>query len=179
MASAAETPNAVDDPNSRPRGGNGKFVTSMSTVQRDAEAFRLRSMGWTFERIAQELGMKNRGVAEKAVKRALAKVRVPAVEEFRKTQQEALERMKAEAFGVLERQHVAHSQGRIVEQWDEQAGRAVPVLDDGPKLDAIKTLIQVFTREAKLQGSDSPVKVEQEANGTVRIEIKGIDADKL
>lgn len=173
------TPNAVDNPNARPHGGNGEFLTSLTTAQRDAEAFRLRSMGWTFQRIANELGMKSRQAAEQAVKRGLAKVRVPAVEEFRKSQQEALDRMKAEAFGIMQRQHVAHSQGRIVEQWDDATGKAIPVLDDGPKLDAIKTLIQVFTREARLQGADSPVKVEQDASGTVRIEIKGIDADKL
>lgn len=178
-AQATDTSSRGDDRWKQPRSGRGKFVTSMTTVQRDAEAARLRSMGWTFERIAQQLGMKNRSIAEKAVKRALDKVRAPAVEEYRKSQQIGLDRLKEAAFEVLESEHMAHGNGRLVERWDETQNKLVPVLDHGPRLDAIKTLIQVFAREAKLQGSDTQVKVEQETNGTVRIEIKGVDTDKL
>lgn len=183
-----ETPKHGD---AKPHGGNGDFVPQLSTAQRDARAATLRSRGRTFQQIADELGMANRGVAEKAVKRALAKVVAPAVEELRKSQQELLDLMKDHAVDVLQGRHPLVSNGHVVGEGcsPEHAARhpeipmtecyGPPLLDAGPRLAAITTLVKVLDRESRLHGSDSPIKVEREENGTVRIEIKGIDADKL
>lgn len=156
-------------------------------------------MGWTFQMIADELGMKTRGVAEVAVKRGLARVTSPGVEALRTSQQTVIDLLKRTAIDVLNRDHLAHSNGTVVRAGCpglDQYGRrqhegctwgtpgtaycdGPAVLDDGPRLDAIKTLVSVLTREAKLHGADSPVKVEHEPTGEVRIIIKGIDAEKL
>lgn len=135
--------------------------------------------------------MGNRGVAEKAVKRALDKIKSPAVEELRKSQQALLDLAKTHVVDVLEGEHLLVSNGHVVgagcttehAQLHPQIAMAEcygpPLRDSGPRLAAVTTLVRLLDREAKLHGADSPVRVEREENGTVRIEIKGIDADKL
>src|SRR5687768_12045359 len=63
------------------RGGKGKFVPSLDTAERDAEACRLRVQGLNYEQIAAKLGFADRSTARKAVERALrATVAEPAAE---------------------------------------------------------------------------------------------------
>ncbi len=175
----------------KPRTGKGKFAPSLSTSERDAMAATMRSRGHTFQEIADALGWKDRSSADKAVKRALAKVVSPGVEELRKSQQAIIDLMKTHAIDVLESTHPLVSNGHVVGMGCSPEHAALhpqipmtecygpPIRDDGPRLAAITTLTRVLEREAKTHGSDSPVKVEREDNGTVRIEIRGIDPDKL
>lgn len=186
----ARTHDRADDAGP-PRGGKGRYAPTLAARERARAAAELRSKGWTYQRIADHLGYASRTSAESAVKREFERIVAPGVEMLRKSQQEALDRMKAQAFEVMERQHLSVSNGHIVgagcspEHAAGHPGLAMadcygpPVLDDGPKLDAIKTLVQVFTRESKLHGVDAQVKVEREESGTVRIEIVGVDTDKL
>lgn len=196
MSDAQNTADAADPATDlkglqRPRGGKGKYAPRVATAERDSAAATLRSQGHTFAVIAQRLGYADKAAAEKGVKRALEKIIAPGVEAVRKSQQELLDLMKTHAVDVLQGRHPLVSNGHVVGEGcnPEHAARhpeipmtecyGPPLLDAGPRLAAITSLTRVLEREARLHGSDSPIKVEREENGTVRIEIKGIDADKL
>ncbi|MFD5900995.1 hypothetical protein ACFWHG_05785 [Streptomyces microflavus] len=142
----------MDDPQSRPHGGDGQFVRSLTTAQRDAEAARLRTQGWTYQRIADHLDFKQRADAYNAVKRVLDATVREAGEDIRALELERLDRLEAAANEVLEREHVTVSNGRVV------ALDGAPLPDDGPVLAAIDRLLKIQERRAKLLGLDAPTK---------------------
>ncbi|MFD8667068.1 hypothetical protein ACFV1U_16945 [Streptomyces microflavus] len=142
----------MDDPQARPHGGDGQFVRSLTTAQRDAEAARLRTQGWTYQRIADHLGFKQRADAYNAVKRVLDATVREAGEDIRALELERLDRLEAAANEVLEREHVTVSNGRVV------ALDGAPLPDDGPVLAAIDRLLKIQERRAKLLGLDAPTK---------------------
>lgn len=159
--------------------GSGRYERDIDTAERDAEAARLRADGRTYQQIADELGFSDRSNAHKAVQRALAAAPVEAAEEVRKIELDKLDRLERTALEVMGRKHVFVQQGHVVrrrigverdadgiERLDMD-GNPIPVyedvLDDGPTLKAIETLLRVAERRARLLGLDTPVK----ANVTV------------
>ncbi|MFF2228620.1 hypothetical protein ACFVV7_35470 [Streptomyces globisporus] len=142
----------MNDPQARPHGGDGQFVRSLTTAQRDAEAARLRTQGWTYPRIADHLGFKHRADAWNAVQRVLKDTVREAGKEVRSLELERLDRLEAAANEVLERQHITVSHGKIVYHEDE------PLPDDAPSLQAIDRLLKIQERRARLLGLDAPTK---------------------
>lgn len=142
----------MDDPKARPHGGDGQFVRSLTTAQRDAEAARLRSSGWTYPRIAAELGFNHKADAYNAVKRVLDATVREAGDDLRALELDRLDDMYAAAMEVLKRGHVVVSHGNVVTH------DGAPLPDDGPVLQAIGTLLRIQERRAKLLGLDAPVK---------------------
>ncbi len=156
----------MDDPQARPHGGDGRFVGSLTTAQRDAEAARFRTQGWTYQRIADYLGFKQRADAYNAVKRVLdATVReagddVRALELGRLDAELArLADVEREVWTVLKRKHVTVSNGQIIRLEGE------PLLDDAPVLQAADRLVRIEDarrkngeRRARLLGLDAPTK---------------------
>ncbi|MER6103609.1 hypothetical protein ABT115_15125 [Streptomyces sp. NPDC001832] len=142
----------MDDPQARPHDGRGRFVRTITTAQRDAEAALLRSKGWTYPRIAAELGYNHRADAYNAVQRVLKETVREAGENVRTLELERLDRLEAAANEVLEREHVTVSNGRIVSL------DGAPLPDDGPVLAAIDRLLKIQERRARLLGLDAPVK---------------------
>lgn len=142
----------MDDPQARPHGGDGQFVRSLTTAQRDAEAARLRTQGWTYQRIADRLDFKQRADAYNAVKRVLDATVREAGEDIRALELERLDRLEAAANEVLEREHVTVSNGRVVVLHE------TPLPDDGPVLAAIDRLLKIQERRARLLGLDAPTK---------------------
>ncbi|WP_406338254.1 hypothetical protein OG987_13320 [Streptomyces sp. NBC_01620] len=143
----------MDDPNTRPHGGDGQFVRSLTTAQREAEAARLRTKGWTYQRIADELGYGHRADAYNAAQAALKATVREAGEELRTLELERLDRLEAAANEVLEREHITVSHGKVVSLDD-----GVPLPDDGPVLQAIDRLLKIQERRSRLLGLDAPVK---------------------
>lgn len=143
----------MDDPNARPHDGRGRFARTLSTAEREAEATRLRSRGWTYQRIADELGWANKGDAHHAVQRVLRDTVQEAGDELRTLELIRLDALYVAAHEVLEREHVTVSNGRIVAGTD-----GAPILDDAPVLQAIDRLLRIQERRAKLLGLDAPVK---------------------
>ncbi|WP_329163934.1 hypothetical protein OHB49_28890 [Streptomyces sp. NBC_01717] len=143
----------MDDPKARPHGGDGQFVRSLTTAQRDAEAARLRSNGWTYPRIAAKLGFNHKADAYNAVKRVLDETVREAGDDLRALELDRLDGMYAAAMEVLEREHVTVSNGRVVSLDD-----GTPLPDDGPVLQAIDRLLRIQERRARLLGLDAPVK---------------------
>ena len=142
----------MDDPTKRTHGGNGRFVRTLTTAERDAEAARLRTRGYSYQQIADELGWVSRGDAYRAVQRVLADTVKEAGDEVRAIELARLDGLHVAAMDVLEREHVTVSNGRIVVLGD------APLPDDGPVLAAIDRLLKIQERRAKLLGLDAPTK---------------------
>jgi hypothetical protein len=159
------------------RTGKGKFARSLTGAARDAECARMRAAGYLLREIAEHVGLKTEGAVAKAIDRARRDAVAPAVEALRVSQQEVIDLLKSTALDILARDHVAHSNGRVV--YNEAGdGELQPVLDDGPKLSAIGQLRGLLEREAKLWGTDSPVRTVVEGDELV-IRIKGVDTDAV
>lgn len=189
--------NGNSDVTLRVRGGDGRMRQTLTSAQRDAEAVRLYSDGLTYQQIADQLGLKNRADAYKMVKRTMAKVPVEAVDQLRKRQAGLIERLLVKTLEIMERDHIAHSQGRIVRIGCPGLDRGqvqhsgctygVPgapycdgpaLLDHGPKLQAITVAKGLLERSAKLHGLDAPVRTAIEGDELV-IRIKGVDTDAV
>ncbi|WP_098892259.1 hypothetical protein [Streptomyces sp. or3] len=156
----------MDASKQRPRGGDGQFVRSLTTAERDARAAELRSKGWTYRRIAAELGWKQGADAYNAVQRVLKETVREAGEEVRALELERLDGelarladVEREVWAVLKRKHVTVSNGQVIRVDGE------PLLDDAPVLQAADRLVKIedarlknSERRAKLLGLDAPTK---------------------
>jgi hypothetical protein len=164
------------DPNDRTHDGGGRFIRVLSSVERDAEAAKLRARGHTYDQIATELGYSDRSNARDGVMRCLdATVAEPAAE-VRKIELDRLDYLWRKGLEVLERDHITVQHGKVIrrqvgverhkdgiEKLDPD-GKPIPIyedlLDDEPVLRAIAVLVKISERRARLQGLDTPVKAD-------------------
>lgn len=148
--------------------GNGRYVRTRQSAQRDAEALAHRSRGLSYRDIALTMGMASVSSAHASVQRALAAT-IPTEDAaaVRTLELDRLDTMQAAVMAVLERKHVTVSNGRIVYLDDE------PLEDDAPVLAAVDRLLRIQERRSKLLGLDAEQKVNVSAG--VRYEIVGID----
>jgi hypothetical protein len=180
----------------RTHDGNGRFTRTVRTARRDLEAAELRARGRSFQRIADDLGLASKGHAHDAVSRALASLPSDGAEEARRLDLERLDRLIEVAWGVMERPHLAVSNGRVVrrrtgeterdddgfERLDDE-GKTIPVyedvMDDGPTLQAIDRIRALLERRAKILGYDAPSRkqVEVITAETVDAEIARLEAE--
>jgi hypothetical protein len=170
--SATRTP----DPASRPRGGNGQFVTNPDTVARDAEACRLRRDGHSLRNIADILGYASSGAVSDAIKRILDSVRAEPAADVRQMELDRLDELWQAAVTVLRKRHLAHSGGKLVEAVIDDV--EVQLEDSKPVLDAIDRLLRIQARRAALLGLDAPTKAEV-GGKVVLYSVEGVDMDKL
>lgn len=162
-----------DEPRAeQPRDGNGKYEYVNTAVQRDAEAARLKEQGKTYQQIADELGYYDRGHAWRGVQRAKRAVLREPAERLIQVEAEQLDELYVAALAVLERDHLMVSQGHIIMGDD---GR--PLLDDGPKLAAIRELRAIRESYRKLYGLDAEKKVN--ISGGVKYEVVGVSNEDL
>ena len=155
-----------------PRDGKGKWVRGKDSVARDAEAFNLRSNGWTLQEIADYLGYWGPSNVHKAIKKAMEKYERPAIEDLRLSMDKQLETLQRAAMNVLTARHLVFYQGAAV---DLDGNR---VEDDGPVLKAVETLLKIQERRAKLWGTDAPAKQAVEVT-TVNYSIDGVDTEQV
>ena len=132
-------------PNSAPR---------VDAAQRDAQALELRAAGASFRVIADRLGV-SVSTAWKCVDRGLAATRHEPAVKLRTLERERLDRLTVQAVQVLQARHVVVSGGKIVVGDD---GR--PLVDHGPTLAAINTMVRLMERRARLEGLDEPVRAD-------------------
>lgn len=128
--------------------------SSAEVADREARALDLRRQGATYAQIGDRIGV-TEAAAYKIVKRVLDRVTVEAAPDVRKLEADRLDQFQLAALAVLRRQHYTVSGGQIVKDDD---GR--PLVDDGPTLQAIRTLLSVQERRAKLLGLDAPARVD-------------------
>jgi hypothetical protein len=159
----------------RNRGGNGRFVPSIETAARDLEAAGLRVRGRSLQQIADELGYASRGHAHDGIMRAFAALPTDEAADARRLDLERIDRLIAKAWDVMERAHVAYSNGQVVrrrtgeyetddegfERLDDKGNR-IPlyeeVLDDGPLLAAIDRIGRRIEQRAKIFGYEAPAR---------------------
>jgi hypothetical protein len=145
-------------------GGDGRFLRTVDTVERDAEAARLRAHGQTFDAIAKALGFTDRSAARKAVERCLADTLAEPAADLRTLELASLDEMKLAAWGVLNATHWMVQGGKIVRD-----DLGTPVVDHAPKMAAVDRLMKISERRSKLLGLDAPVEV-------VPVSIEALDA---
>jgi hypothetical protein len=157
------------------------IVQRAKIAVRRAEACRLRVAGYTYAQIAERLGYSSEKFAQVDVKRALkvyVDLQQEPIEELRARELAALDGAQQVATEVMGRDHLAHSNGRVVMIEDEQTGEVSHVKDDGPKLAAIDRVVKISESRRKLLGQDAPSKVDTTVTGTTEYVIK-IDAGEM
>lgn len=142
--------------NQRHEPRSGKFLEEPVTAELDGKAAALRVQGFTFAEIAAEMGCAV-STANDRVKRAMAAVRVASAAELVRTEDERLDALWKVAWREAFRNHLMVSHGKVVHITND-AGQSVPVIDHGPKLQALNTLLRISERRAKLHGLDAPVR---------------------
>jgi hypothetical protein len=152
------------------RGADGKYIRSIDQAAKDADAARLRSRAWSYQRIATELGYSDKGAAYRAVQRVLVETVAEAAAELRTVELMRLDQLHEAALDVLERIHYAHSGGKLIEL------DGVPLRDDGPRLAAIRELRQISESRRKFLGMDAPAKLEVVTLDAVDAAIRDLEA---
>lgn len=143
--------------------GKGRYVRTLTGARKDAAAADLRSKGWTYQRIADELGFTEKGEAHHAVDRCLKATVKDAGEAARTMERERLDRLSEAAWAVLERRHVTVSNGKVISLPDPDTGEIKPLEDDAPVLQAIDRLLRISESRRKLDGLDAPSRVSLDA----------------
>jgi hypothetical protein len=148
----------------------GEYVRTPATAERDAAAAHLRGRGYTYAKIAQELGLSGRQVAYEAVQRALKAIVKEAASEALAIELDRLdaelvrlEELERAARAVMTARHIVVSNGRVIIH--PETGE--PMEDDGPVLNAIDRLVRIEAardrageRRAKLLGLNAPTQAD-------------------
>ena len=159
------------NPNQDARNRRGRYKRTAETVAQDAEAARLyNEENLTYGQIAEHFGWGSHVTALRAVQRAYRDIAAPAAS-GRARRQEELDFLWEAASDVLGRDHLVVSQGGIIKGTD-----GTPLVDDGPKLQAIEQLRKVNESRRKLDGDDAPNRVSVEAEQLGRDILKLLDA---
>lgn len=178
----------------RTRGGDGRYIRTPETAERDAQAAHLRAKGWSYRRIAAEMDYSTPSSVFEAVQRALDAIPAEPAEDVKRFELERLDAMYAAAMEVLERRHVHVSGGKVVLQITEyardddgnilldddgrpMAAKVEQLEDDAPVLAAIDRLLKIQARRAALLGLDAERKVD--AGIKITYDIPGVDLSQL
>jgi hypothetical protein len=146
---------------------------------RDAEAARLKAIGWTLEDIAKELKLDepnpengpSRVVA--AIKRAMGEMARFAGDEMRLMELRSLDELEWFAWNAMRKNHVVISQGRVVLHDDS----GEPVEDDRFILETVDRILKIKERRAKLMGLDAPQRREVITIDSIEQEIKKLEGE--
>lgn len=139
---------------------------------RRADALDRRMAGQSLRQIAAALDYKQASHVAQDIRRALDKATADqalSAAQFRTVELGHLDHLRAQAADILAAVHYAHSGGKLIENPDG----AGFLSDSGPKLHAIRVLLTLAERKARLLGIDAPTAVT--ADTTVRYEIVGVD----
>lgn len=160
----------------QPRNPKGKFIKTAESYERDAEALRLRSRGMSLREIGQRLGYGDESNTCRALSRAVDAVRGEPAREVIQQQVELLNLMTEKAMAVLERHHIKVDHGRVIllGRPPEEGGddEREPLLDDGPILQAISTLLRIQERRARLLGLDAPARVDATVHEVTQVDLQ-------
>jgi predicted transcriptional regulator len=124
------------------------FIRVEQDALNDTEALRLRSLGYSYGRIAEELGIA-KSTAYERTQRALRAIPLEAVEEYRTIQREQLDRLMA--------------------SWLPEA------IAGNPK--AAEIVLKIIEKRSKLEGTDQPIKHEVITLDAIQAEILRLEAE--
>lgn len=149
----------------------------IATAELRAKVVALRREGCTFQAIGDELGF-SRQRAHEVYREALEAIPAMEVRHYREEQQERLDQLLRAAHEVLNAEHVVVSQGRVMYETTVD-GQKVKLLDGGPKLAAVRTILAIEERRAKLLGLDAPVKADLSGGVELRVSVVGVDVEAM
>lgn len=152
----------------RPRDGRGRYFSTVEDAERDREAALLYREVRNYQKVADQLGYSSRGNAWRAVERCKKAIQSEGGEGVVADEVAHLDELYAQAFDILERDHLTVSNGKLITVYDEEAEKEVPLLDDGPKLTAIRELRAIRESFRKLKGLDQPSRVSVDAESLGR-----------
>ena len=179
----------------RARGGGGKFTRTADSIKRDHRAAELHGQGWSYRRIADELGFASGGKAHEAVLRAFAEIPSEGTEQARLLDLERIDRLIEKAWEIMLKEHLTVSQGRVVGKrvgWEREADGSIlrdgdgepvglyeDILDDGPALAAVREIRGLLERRAKIFAYDAPTRklIEVVTPETVEAHIAALEAE--
>lgn len=147
--------------------GGEQGAERVESAELRARIVELRRKRLTFAEIAKEVGRAESTVWEH-YQAAVRDIPAVVVEQHRQEMLDQLDEAERAVLAVLHTQHITVSQGRVVRDDDGST-----VVDDGPILDAARTLVSLQARKAKLIGADAAEKVEH--SGGVKYEVVGVD----
>jgi hypothetical protein len=133
----------------------------IAATARQVEALQFRARGLPYEAVGEALGI-TKQAAFKLVDRALRATLREAGEQVRTLELDRLDRLQVAAETVLAARHYMLYQGEVVSRTDPQTGQTAELVDDGPALSAVRTLLAVAERRARLLGLDAPAKVDMQ-----------------
>jgi hypothetical protein len=141
--------------------------------QRDAQAVRLKALGWSLEEIADHLGLgDDPRRAAAAVRRGLANTVRVARDEQRLLELQSLDELERACWVELQARHIMVSNGRIVrDEYD------VPLEDDRFILETIDRILKVKDQRAKLLGLNAPARAEVLTIDSVEAEIMRLERE--
>lgn len=147
---------------------------------RDAEAARLKAMGWSLQRIADYLHLyedndpRNPGDPERAgaaIKRAMARAVRFAADETRALELQSYDELEAECWRMLQNKHVMIQNGKVIFL------DGSPVDDDRFVLETIDRILKIKERRARLLGLDAPTRAEIVTIDSIESEIAKLETE--
>lgn len=162
-------------------GGTGNLMPAsddkrIEVAVRRAKVLEMRAAGYTLQEIADLVGLPSKSQVANDIRRALEsaiEAEKLSVGQYRTQQLQQLDHMLSAAAAVSRTVHYAHSGGKIVQGPD--GGWLV---DTAPQMAAVRTMLRVVERQARILGLDAPVKVQADITG-VRYEIVGVDPAEI
>lgn len=150
---------------------------SMWKGERDAEAARLKALGWSILDIAKHLKLDqpNPEHAEvrtaAAIRRAMARAVRFAGDEERHLQLQSLDEMELRLWQLLDEGMILVQQGRIIMADD------APMDDKRFNLEVLDRILKVKDQRAKLLGTYAPTRVESITIDSVEAEIERLQKE--
>ncbi|MDX3759333.1 hypothetical protein [Streptomyces sp. AK02-04a] len=181
MTTGNEPPLPAEPPTppGRPRDARGNFTPTQAAADKATTAARLKTDNprMTYQQIADAVGYRSKGDAWRAIDKCRKAVLQAAGAELIAAEAAQLDDMFVAAMEVLERDHPVVSHGRVITMADPETQVEKPLLDDGPKLAALREMRAIRESYRKLLGIDQPTQVA--VSGSVKYEVVGVDAADL
>jgi hypothetical protein len=137
----------------RLRNGRGRYTLSPDTARRRDRAVQLRAEGWTYARIAQEVGYASAASALKAINAALAAIPQASCEELIRQEEAKLNELDSRLAAIAADPPIQHSAiGKPV--IDPRSGE--PVRNMSVAIAAMKERRMVGESLRRMRGADKP-----------------------
>ena len=142
-------------------------------TDRDMEALRLRTTGWSLESIADHLGLATNAAVANSLRRAVSMMARFAGNEQRLLELQKLDEAEAEIWKVLKMVHWAYTaRGDLVYGPDGEPQKDARII-----LEAVDRLMKVAERRAKLMGLDAPMRAEVLTIDSIDAEIARLETE--
>ncbi|HZO70041.1 MAG TPA: hypothetical protein VFB74_34025 [Kribbellaceae bacterium] len=145
--------------------------------RRDAEIWRLYAAGWTLVRLGERFDLAHSRVSEiitrergrfSILDKALKREELAAqLDDLRSAAQELVDAEPAPMFRGAEPIVDRDDDGEVVKRYYDHGGR----------LEAMKTVVAIQAREAKMLGLDAPDQIQTDS--TVKYVVEGVDMEDL